>query len=98
MECIQRLTVAALLLLGLPAQATEWPAGVRDTFQRSCVSSAGQPLGKERAQRYCDCTVTRIDRDFSGAEIAALERAELPEPLVVRLQQVSQQCLQALGG
>jgi hypothetical protein len=42
--------------------------------------------------------VARIDRDFSAREVAALERAELPEPLIRRLQQVSQQCLQMLGG
>mgnify|MGYP007020568824 CR=1 FL=1 len=34
----------------------------------------------------------------SASEVAALEQAELPEPLIKRLQQVSQQCLEALGG
>jgi hypothetical protein len=42
--------------------------------------------------------VSSIDRDFSASEIAALEKAELSEPLIGRLQQVSQQCLQTLGG
>lgn len=98
MDRIQRVALAALLLSGLPVMAGEWPAGVRDTFQKSCVNSAGQALGKERAQVYCECTVTSIDRNFSSAEIAMLERADLPEPLIKRLQQVSQQCLQGLGG
>jgi hypothetical protein len=84
-------------LLAGPAQAQNWPAGVRETFSKSCENSAGQALGQERAQLYCDCTVTHIDRDFSAADIAALERAELPPPLVERLQQVSRQCLESQG-
>lgn len=98
MGCMPRIALATLLLTGLPVQAAEWPPGVRDIFHKSCVNSAGQPLGKQRAQVYCDCTLRRIDRDFSAVEIASLEKAELPEPLVQRLQQVSQQCLQTLGG
>lgn len=98
MRHLPHIVVIASLLAGLPVQAAEWPPGVRDTFHKSCVESAGQPLGQERAQRYCQCTVARIDRDFSASEVAALEQAELPEPLIKRLQQVSQQCLEAFGG
>lgn len=93
-----RLACLALLSLGLPALAGDWPPGVRETFRNSCVESAAQALGQASAQHYCECTVMRIQRDFSSAEIAALEKAELPQPLIGRLQQVSQQCLQALGG
>ena len=89
---------AALLLIGLPALAAQWPAGGRETFRNGCEDSAGQALGEERAQRYCACTLTRIDRDFSATEIAALDKAELPEPLVARLQRVSQTCLAELDG
>lgn len=95
---IARVAWVALLLSAMSALAAEWPAGVRDTFQQGCVKSAGEALGQERAGLYCKCTVTRIDRDFSTAEVAALEKADLPEPLIKRLQQVSQQCLQTLGG
>ena len=98
MDRFQRIALATLLLASLPALAKEWPPGVRDTFRQSCENSAGQPLGKQRAQQYCNCTVASIDRDFSASEIAALEKAELPEPLIKRLQQVSQQCLGQLGG
>ncbi|MBD9414666.1 hypothetical protein IB234_08825 [Pseudomonas sp. PDM16] len=98
MDRTRPIALAALLMMGLPALAGEWPPGVRDTFQKSCVNSAGQALGQARAQQYCECTVRRIDRDFSSAELAALEKAELPEPLVKRLQQVSGQCLNELGG
>jgi hypothetical protein len=98
MDRFQRIALATLLLASLPALAKEWPPGVRDTFRQSCENSAGQPLGKQRAQQYCGCTLARIDRDFSSAEIAMLEQATLPEPLIQRLQQVSQQCLGELGG
>ena len=69
MRHLPRIVVIASLLAGLPVQAAEWPPGVRDTFHKSCVESAGQPLGQERAQRYCQCTVARIDRDFSASEV-----------------------------
>jgi hypothetical protein len=98
MDRFQRIALATLLLASLPALAKDWPPGVRATFQQSCENSAGQPLGKQRAQQYCNCTVARIDRDFTASEIAALEQAELPEPLIRRLQQISQQCLGELGG
>ncbi|MEO4047801.1 hypothetical protein AAFN46_12015 [Pseudomonas sp. CAU 1711] len=98
MDRIARLVFAALLLTGLPALAAEWPPGVRETFQKGCESSAGQALGAERARLYCACTVTGIDRDFSSAEVAELEKADLPQPLIERLQRLSQQCLQALEG
>ncbi|MDD0844141.1 hypothetical protein [Pseudomonas sp. Gutcm_11s] len=98
MDRMQSLVFTVLLLAGLPAVAGEWPAGVRDTFQKGCVNSAGEALGQERAGLYCECTVKRIDRDFTTAELTALEKAELPDPLIKRLQQVSQQCLQTLGG
>lgn len=98
MERIQRLACAALLLAGSPALAAEWPPGVRETFQRGCENSAGQALGEALARPYCACTVSRIDRDFSSAEVAELERADLPQPLIERLQRVSEQCLQALEG
>lgn len=98
MRLLPPTVVIALLFGGLPAQAAEWPPGVRDSFLNGCVESAGKPLGQERARRYCACTVARIDRDFSAGELAALEQAELPEPLIRRLQQVSQQCMQTPGG
>lgn len=98
MRSLPCIAVIVLLLGGPSALAAEWPPGVRDSFLNGCVESAGEPLGQERATRYCACTVARIDRDFSASEVAALERAELPEPLIRRLQQVSQQCLQRLGG
>ncbi|MDG9922654.1 MULTISPECIES: hypothetical protein [unclassified Pseudomonas] len=98
MDRFPRVALATLLLTSMPVLAKDWPPGVRETFQQSCVNSAGQPLGQQRAQQYCDCTVSSIDRDFSASEIATLEKAELPEPLIQRLQQVSQQCLEQLGG
>jgi hypothetical protein len=98
MDRFQRIALATLLLTSLPALAKDWPPGVRNTFQQGCENSAGQPLGKQRAQQYCNCTVSRIDRDFSASEIAALEKADLPEPLIQRLQRISQQCLEQLGG
>jgi len=97
MNRIQRVAFAALLLTSLQIAAGEWPPGVRDTFRKGCANSAGQALGNERAQRYCECTVQRIDRDFSSAEIAQLEKADLPDSLIRRLQQVSQQCLENPG-
>lgn len=93
-----RIALAALLLTSLPTLAAQWPAGVRDTFRQSCEQSAGEALGKQRAPLYCNCTVERIDRDFSSTEIAALEKTQLPEPLIQRLQQISAACLQQLGG
>ena len=83
----------AALLVSLPVFAGEWPAGVRETFRDGCVNSAAQALGEARARTYCDCTLAHIARDFTTAEIAALQKADLPEPLIRRLQQVSQQCL-----
>ncbi|PYC27523.1 hypothetical protein DMO17_07230 [Aquipseudomonas alcaligenes] len=97
MSGIRRAILLGLLLSCAPVLAKDWPAGVKQTFRDSCVNSAGEPLGKERALLYCDCTVGRIDRDFSLAEMAALEQAELPPTLIERLQQVSQQCLGELG-
>lgn len=97
MQRFQRLALWALLLPCLTAQAGEWPPEVKNTFRQSCIDSASKPLGKQRALLYCDCTVQRIARDFSTAEIAELEKPQLPEGLVKRLQQVSQQCLGEFG-
>ena len=97
MAKLARFPLMLALLGSLSAQAGEWPPEVRHTFRQSCIDSASEPLGKQRALLYCDCTVARIGSDFSTAQIAELERAQLPEPLVKRLQQVSQQCLGELG-
>lgn len=87
-----------LALLGSPlVHAGDWPAETRNTFRQSCIDSATQALGKQRALLYCDCTVARIGRDFSTADIAELEKTQLSDALVQRLQQVSQQCLGELG-
>lgn len=93
----ERFTLTVMLLGSLSAQAGEWPPEVKNTFRQSCIDSASKPLGKQRALLYCDCTVQRIARDFSSAEIAELEKPQLPEGLVKRLQQVSQQCLGEFG-
>ena len=92
-----RFPLVFALLGSLSAQAGEWPPEVRHTFRQSCIDSASQALGKQRALLYCDCTVARIGTDFTTAQIAELDKAQLPEPLVKRLQQVSQQCLGSLG-
>lgn len=97
MARLERITLAVLLLGSLSVQAGDWPSGVKNTFRQSCIDSASQALGKQRALLYCECTVERIGRDFTTAEIAELEQAQLPEPLIKRLQQVSQQCLGAQG-
>lgn len=97
MRRLQRMALCTLLLPCFSALAGDWPPEVKNTFRQSCIDSASKPLGKQRALLYCDCTVQRIARDFSTEEIAELEKPQLPEGLVKRLQQVSQQCLGELG-
>ena len=97
MARLARFTLALVLFASPLAQAGEWPPETRNTFRQSCIDSATQALGKQRALLYCDCTVERIARDFSTADIAELQQTQLAEPLVMRLQQVSRQCLGELG-
>lgn len=85
------------LLASLSAMAVQWPPGARQSFQQSCVTSASQALGAERAQQYCDCTVKTIERSFSQQQVTALEGQELPPELIEKLRAVSQQCLDSQG-
>lgn len=95
---IRRTALAILPLLVLPALAADWPPGMREVFREGCLDSASEALGREPASRYCDCTVARIERDFSAEDFAGLQQAELPAPLLERLQWVSGQCLGELQG
>ena len=89
----ERFALLLALLGSSLVQAGDWPPETRNTFRQSCIDSATQALGKQRALLYCGCTVARIGRDFSTADIAELEKTQLSESLIKRLQQVSQQCL-----
>lgn len=91
------LTLALVLFGSVSAQAGDWPLETRNTFRQSCINSATDALAKQQALSYCDCTVERVARDFSTSEIAELDKTKLSAPLIKRLQQVSQQCLAALG-
>lgn len=95
---IRRAAFAILPLVVLPALAADWPPGLREVFREGCLRSASEALGGEPALRYCNCTVARIERDFSVEDFSALQQAELPAPLMARLQQVSGQCLGELQG
>ncbi len=98
MISLRALAGGVALLACLPSMAAQWPPGAKQSFQQSCVSSASEALGGGRAQQYCDCTVTTIERSFSQAQITALEGQDLAPELVSKLREVSQQCLDRLGG
>ncbi len=82
-----------LTVLALPVLADDWSTGGREAFRSGCLSSAVDALGEVHAQRYCTCTLARIEAQLSAAERNALAGTHLPDTLLERLQQISAACL-----
>lgn len=84
------------LILALPASAAEWPAGAKNEFVRSCVASAQSRDSPAQLRAYCECAATRVSREFSEADMQAIN-SQSPDPaLQGRLIEVSSNCTSQL--
>lgn len=69
-----------MLVLPLTAQAG-WPEGVRETYMQECLVTAQATVGAEQAKVHCECAADVIGKEFTEAEIHALNDPQKPAPM-----------------
>lgn len=48
----------------------EWSSGDVNRFVRECMGTAEKKVGRETAQRYCECMTEKAQRDYSSYQSA----------------------------
>lgn len=78
---LQSLLAFAALSLPFAATAGEWPAGKHDAYMSQCEQVAtGQGLNAQAAKAHCQCGAQAIQKNFSTAEIEALDSKNGVDP------------------
>ncbi|CAM3227298.1 hypothetical protein BZK31_10730 [Pseudomonas floridensis] len=92
------LFACAVILAPLGAQAAMNEA-TRAEFTQQCIKEAkNQGVDDKTAKAHCECGARQIDKNFTDAEIKALngKNPQPPQELVGKLRDVvAQQCAQA---
>lgn len=68
----------------------KWPAEEREAFVTNCVKNATK-LGEDKAKRYCECMLIKVEAKFAIKDAAKLTAEEFSKP---DWQRKVQTCLQ----
>ncbi|RON08541.1 hypothetical protein BK659_14240 [Pseudomonas brassicacearum] len=73
MRLIRLIALASPLVMLLPLSAqAAWPAGVRESYMKDCVSAASQSVDQKTAEMHCACGADKLNEKFTTAEITEL--------------------------
>lgn len=73
MRLIRLIALASPLIMLLPLSAqAAWPAGVRESYMKDCVSSASKSVDQKSAETLCACGANKLNEKFTTTEISEL--------------------------
>jgi hypothetical protein len=59
----------------------QWTTDERSEFVTSCVNAAKEGIGEEKAKKYCDCMLYKVEKKYpNAADAAKLTAQELEKP------------------